>query len=223
MKAKIAEVFESIQGEGIYMGERQIFVRFFGCNLTCRFCDTKLTGFVEYGPCDLLEKIKSYRDIYHSVSFTGGEPLMQGRFLKEILKLTYAEGYKNYLETNGTLPGKLKEVIRYVDIISMDVKLPSSTGLAGFWEAHRQFLKIASSKEVFLKAVICQSTQDSDLMETVKLIKDINPGVILILQPDSRERNFLFGEKLEGFLDICRREGINMCIAPQMHKLLGVK
>ncbi len=223
MKGRIAEVFESIQGEGVYFGEKQIFVRFFGCNLACQFCDTKLYGFIEYGPEELLEKIKSYQGKYHSVSFTGGEPLLQKDFLKQALRLTREHGYKNYLETNGTLALNLKEVIDYVDIVAMDVKLPSSTGMDNFWEMHRRFLKIASSKEVFLKTVICQSTQADDLNETIKLIKKIDPGIILILQPNSNEKNIPFSEKLEDFLDTCKRERINVCIVPQMHKILGVE
>ena len=150
IKGKIAEVYKSVQGEGIYLGEKQIFVRSFGCNLNCRFCDTKLDSFREYEPQELFKEIKLHQDNHRSVSFTGGEPLLQKDFLKEILKLTQKCGLRNYLETNGTLPDELKEVIDYVDIVAMDLKLPSSTGLCGFWGEHRRFLELASRKEVFL-------------------------------------------------------------------------
>src|SRR3990167_3151859 len=103
MTGKIAEVFDSIQGEGLYLGEKQIFVRFFGCNLSCKFCDTKSDRFTEYEPEELFEEIKLYHNSFHSISFTGGEPLLQNDCLKEVLKLTSGHGYKNYLETNGTL------------------------------------------------------------------------------------------------------------------------
>jgi len=72
MKAKIVEVFESIQGEGLYLGEKQIFVRFFGCNLNCNFCDTRPDRFMEYEPQELFKEIELYQDKYHSISFTGG-------------------------------------------------------------------------------------------------------------------------------------------------------
>ena len=146
MKGKISEIFDSIQGEGLYLGERQIFVRFFGCNLGCKFCDTKPGRFIEYEPQELLEEIKLYPKDCHSISFTGGEPLVQKDFLKEVLGLTKKQGYINYLETNGTLSDALNEVIEYLDIVAMDLKLPSSTGLEYFWEAHSKFLKIASAK-----------------------------------------------------------------------------
>jgi len=223
MKGKIAEVFESIQGEGLYLGERQLFVRFFGCNLKCRFCDTKLNRFIEYEPQELIEEIKSYYEGYHSISFTGGEPLLQKDFLKELLYYSCCYGYQNYLETNGTLLDGLSEVIDYLDIVAMDLKLPSSTGLECFWDRHRRFLEIASRKEVFLKTVICQSTKEDDLREVIILIKEINRAATLVLQSNSYEDYSRLNVKLENFRDICLKENISTCIIPRIHKVIGVK
>lgn len=223
MKGKIAEVFDSIQGEGLYLGEKQIFVRFFGCNLNCRFCDTKLRSFLEYSPEELHKELKMYRRDYHSISFTGGEPLVQKDFLKEILKLTYKDNLKNYLETNGTLPEALREVIDYIHIVAMDLKLPSSTGLNSFWDVHRVFLEIASKKEVFIKAVICEYTEEGDLREGLGLIREAAKNAILILQPDSSVSSASLSSKLDSFKDICRRERVTTCVIPQMHKIMGVK
>lgn len=223
MKGRISEVFDSIQGEGIYLGEKQLFVRFFGCNLGCQFCDTKLTHFAEYEPEELFARLKLYRGNFHSISFTGGEPLLQKDFLKEILKLTHQEGFKNYLETNGTLPDALEEVIDYLDIVAMDLKLPSSTGLNDFWDTHRRFFELATSKEVFLKAVICQSTDVEDLKKSLRLIKETNKSVILILQPNSQQEYSQLREKIENLRDICIKDNIIACIIPQMHKKIGIK
>jgi len=224
MKGKISEVFDSIQGEGLYLGERQVFVRFFGCNLNCRFCDTRLNSFLEYEPEELYKELKMYhRRGHHSVSFTGGEPLLQKDFLKEVLKLTHKDNLKNYLETNGTLPDALKEVIDYIHIVAMDLKLSSSTGLNNFWEAHRVFLEVAAKKEVFVKIVICECTEEGDLMDGLKIIRETAKNTILILQPDSGARQASLDSKLDFFKNICRREKIITCVIPQVHKITGVK
>lgn len=223
MKAKIADIFTSIQGEGLYLGEKQLFVRFFGCNLNCRFCDTKLDCFFEYEPQELFKELKLYRRKYHSVSFTGGEPLLQKDFLKEILKLTHKDRLKNYLETNGTLADSLREVIDYVDIVAMDLKFPSSTGLQHLWEEHREFLKIASRKEVFLKAVICSDTKEDDLNEAIRLIREVDRSVVLVLQPNAYEAQAGLAQKLSDFKDTCRKKKVGACIIPQIHKMIGVK
>jgi 7-carboxy-7-deazaguanine synthase len=223
MKGRIAEVFDSVQGEGIYLGEKQIFVRFFGCNLSCKFCDTKLNRFTEYEPEELLEELKLYQDEYHSISFTGGEPLLQKDFLKEILRLSAKSGYRNYLETNGTLWSELEEVIEYLHFVAMDLKFPSSTQMGNVWGFHRKFLGVASKKEVFLKAIICDSTKEQDLMEALSLIKDLNKSAILVLQPNSQENLLQMKIKLERFREICLGENVTACIIPQMHKIVGIK
>jgi len=220
---KITEVFSSVQGEGLYFGEEQIFVRFFGCNLKCKFCDTPLDRFTEYEPEELLQELKLYKNGDCTIAFTGGEPLLQKYFLKAILKLTKKEGYKNYLETNGILHSALEDVIDYVDIVAMDLKLPSSTGLKDFWHHHRRFLEVASKKEAFLKMVICYSTNEEDLREGLRLIHEVNKFLILILQPNSYEDSQTMREKLELFKDIARDNHITACIIPQLHKKIGIK
>ncbi len=224
MKGRISEVFDSIQGEGLYLGEPQVFVRFFGCNLNCRFCDTKLESFMEYDPDELYKELKLYyRKGHHSVSFTGGEPLLQKDFLKEVLKITNKESIKNYLETNGTLPEALKDIIDYVHIVAMDLKFPSSSGMEKLWQAHRVFLEIAAKKEVFVKAVICECTEEGDLLEGVRLIREAAKNTILILQPDSGVSRGALDNKLEFFKNMCRREKVTACVIPQVHKIAGVK
>jgi len=149
MKAKISEVFKSIQGEGLYQGKDQLFVRFFGCNLDCSFCDTKLSSYKQLSLDELLGQIATFSD-YHSLSLTGGEPLLQIDFLKELVEQLKKDGKIVYLETNGSLYQNLTRVIDNIDIIAMDFKLSSSTGMKDFWFEHREFLKVAKTREVFV-------------------------------------------------------------------------
>ncbi|MFH0877376.1 MAG: 7-carboxy-7-deazaguanine synthase QueE, partial [Candidatus Omnitrophota bacterium] len=152
MKAKIAEIFESVQGEGIYAGEKQVFVRFFGCNLTCGFCDTPLTTFKEYSVAELKEEIATFTG-YYALSLTGGEPLLQADFLKDFLGQIRGLDAKIYLETNGTLAGELSKIVDLVDIIAMDFKLPSFCGQE-YWVEHEEFLKSVKAKDVFVKVCV---------------------------------------------------------------------
>ena len=78
--AKISEIFQSIQGEGKYIGAKQVFVRFYGCNIHCAWCDTPYAiGDVpgRFETFDLSEVLKKTKTLYpgcHSVSLTGGGP-----------------------------------------------------------------------------------------------------------------------------------------------------
>ena len=223
MKGKVAEIFLSVQGEGLYVGQRQIFVRLDGCNLSCVYCDTPIRLFREYESQSLFDEISCYGNRCSSVTFTGGEPLVQAKFLKEILGLTKAAGFKNYLETNGTLPQALADVIGLVDIIAMDFKLPSSTGLRDYWREHEEFLRIASSKEVFVKAVINSNTSKQDLCTAIAIINAVDPGIVLVLQPDSNQPYEQLEDKIERLQSFCYQQGILACVIPQVHKLIGVK
>lgn len=222
MKGRINEIFSSIQGEGIYAGQRQVFVRFAECNLNCSYCDTEFGRYREYEPDELLSEIESFGREIHSISFTGGEPLLQKDFLKEISLLTKKADYRNYLETNGTLPLALQEVIDNFDIIAMDIKLPSSGSLNDFWQAHRDFLKIARRREVFIKAVICASTSDKDVMEMYSMLKEARYPGILVLQPNSFEMGGL-NERLALLKKHGEDYSFRIYVIPQIHKLMGVR
>ena len=221
MKAKISEVFKSMQGEGLYQGVSQVFIRFFGCNLRCKFCDTKFDCYKKKTVSELFDEINSFCD-YHSLSITGGEPLLQIGFLKDLVKHIKKQKQKVYLETNGILPENLKKVIDYIDIIAMDFKLPSSTGLEPFWDKHQEFLGIAQEKKVFVKAIIGTATIAEDIYKTIEIIKGAAKKTTLVLQPQN-PFEIAVKTKVEGFEQLCGEEGLEVKVIPQMHKKLGLK
>jgi 7-carboxy-7-deazaguanine synthase len=230
-KAEITEIFSSVQGEGIFVGARQIFIRFKRCNMECVFCDTPNDGAAkEYSPAALMDEVKRLDDAgrsHHSVSLTGGEPLVYVEFLKVFLPLLKKAGFKSYLETNGTLPDELEKIIEFIDIIAMDFKLPSSTADRAYWEEHLKFLRIAAGKKVFVKAVVTPDTKKSDIEEAVFLIKAVDKNIpfIMQLQTPVRGSDKSPGEnRLLEFLDIALKNEVeNSRVIPQMHKILGIK
>ena len=218
--AKIIEIFSSVQGEGPYVGEKQLFVRFYGCNLDCGFCDEKKKDFFsEYASRELVERISESRE--ETVSFTGGEPLLQAGFLREVLS-NLREEKKIYLETNGVLGKELLGILDFVDIISMDFKLPSSTGLRPYWKEHSLFLKKSRKKEVFVKAVVTNETVLSDIEMAVSIIKGIDKNIPFIIQPVSYNNSIEKVDLTGSFFESAKRELRDVRIIPQVHKVLGV-
>ena len=221
MKAKIAEIFKSIQGEGLYLGFNQVFIRFFGCNLNCSYCDTKLHSYVEMEVNEVLSSVLAYKS-YHSISLTGGEPLLQVEFLEELLPLLKDKHKTIYLETNGILYNNLKRIIDYVDIIAMDFKLPSAGKIPDYSVEHEHFLKLCLKKQVFVKAVITEDTDIKDLATLLYVIRNVSNEVPLVLQPES-----LHEDELRQKLDLFHRTALahlnNVTVIPQVHKLMGVK
>jgi len=231
VKAEITEIFSSIQGEGVFIGARQIFVRFRNCNLSCSYCDERnKPASKEYTALELMSELKFLelsKGPHHSVSFTGGEPLLYADFLKAFLPALKKKRFTSYLETNGTLPAELAKIISDIDIIAMDFKLPSSTGERPFWKEHRDFLRIASAKKVFVKAVITEQTVGRDIEKAVRLIKELKENIPLILQPATPIRSSdkeIDKNMLLKFLEIGSKNRIeNIRVIPQMHKILNVK
>lgn len=228
MKAKILEIFRSIQGEGKYAGVKQVFVRFFECNMHCVWCDTPASigdttrNYKEVELADLVRQIESLKDGCHSVSLTGGEPLLQADFIKELIPYLKKMDLPVYLETNGICPRELSQVIDQTDIIAMDIKLPSSTKEKPYWKEHEEFLKIALKKDVFIKTVISADTDQQDIVKAVEVVKRVAPNVLFIIQPNTYElRNGLMDKCLD-FQDYCLKYLSDVRILPQTHKFMKV-
>jgi len=223
-KAKVADIFYSLQGEGIYAGKHQVFVRFYGCRQACNFCDTPLSAYDKYTPIELYHRLKEFTQDYHSVCLTGGEPLLQVDFLKEFLRLLKYDGIRTYLETNGILVDELNDLIDDIDIVAMDFKLPSSAKMPDYWPEHRKFLKTALSKEVFVKMVICSSTEVSDLDKAIDIIiKARAKKIPVILQPNFFELGKELLAKTRSFQKHSLKRLKNVQVIPQLHKITGVR
>ena len=180
-KVKIKEIFSSIQGEGPYVGYKQLFIRFCGCNLNCNYCDTDFkfeSGYKEFCSKELEDEVNKYTDI-HSISLTGGEPLLYADFLKEFLP---AINKPIYLETNATLPDKFLEIKPFIDIVSADIKLESATGINTF-ELHDKFFEACRGVETFAKIVFNENITDDEILKCCELGKKY--GIELILQPET--------------------------------------
>lgn len=229
MNAKILETFYSIQGEGKYVGVPQVFVRFFECNMHCTWCDTPNSigdgkrEYKEYLPLELFDTIKSLWHNCHSISLTGGEPLLQKDFIKEFIPLLKQAGIRIYLETNGIFTKELNDVIDDIDFIAMDLKLPSSTKCRAYWEEHKEFLKVAKQKDVFIKAVISSDTKEEDLKTAIDLVAGIDPAVVFFLQPNHFEIRNGALPKCLAFQNYCSRYLKDVRVLPQVHKFIKMR
>lgn len=207
--ARIQEIFASIQGEGPWIGQRHIFIRFTGCDIACRYCDTpdaQNAGADGTGICRVQKDPASFTREQVScrfspeqltnccsrlrvsgpgspfLSLTGGEPLLQHAFLSAWLP-QIKNRYSVYLETNGIHAAAMASLRHMIDVVSMDFKLPSATGLKPFWEEHKQFLAAARGMKLFVKAVVTADTSDEDVLKCADLIAQYDRTVPLIIQP----------------------------------------
>ena len=224
-RAKIVEIFTSIQGEGPYIGAKQLFIRFCGCNLKCGYCDTNdesNTDSTSFSPEELKSRIEEFNlKSVHSISLTGGEPLLWGGFLADFLPLIK---HKIYLETNSTLKDNLEQIILHIDIISADIKLPSSSGIENSFAFHDEFFKIVKKyhKEVFAKIVFDENILDDEIHDCVKLAEKYD--LELILQPKTvRNEILITKEKMLSVFDKFLALYSNTRLIPQTHKFLGVE
>jgi organic radical activating enzyme len=210
--ANLVEIFSSVQGEGAHVGRSTLFVRFGGCDLRCRWCDSPHTWKparrcrfeVERGsgnfeerenPVDLGDVCAAAERLdvasHAFVSLTGGEPLLQPEAVREVATALRARGPRIHLETHGLAPAALERVVEQIDLVCMDWKLPSDVEWADsarsaddFDALHAEFLGIAlRAPEAVVKVVVTPASTDAEIDAVAARMAEIAPEVPLVLQP----------------------------------------
>lgn len=235
----LSEIFLSFQGEGTEVGRRQLFVRLAGCNLRCRYCDTpdsleRVSTCLVHGPDGQVREIANPLAAgavieaagpllagggVDGTAITGGEPLMQAEFLAQLL--AGAQWPRPILlETNGMLPEPLRAVVALVDVVSMDIKLPSNSGERGFWDQHARFLATAGDK-AYVKVLVDATTDVAEVARAADLVGDRVP---MFLQPITGSGGSvdIGATDLQRFFGAARSRARDIRVLPQTHKMLAI-
>jgi 7-carboxy-7-deazaguanine synthase len=208
-KLRIAEIFESVQGEGEWAGIPSTFVRLSGCNLRCVWCDTPYASWNPEGATmtidSIVEKAVSLRP-RHAV-LTGGEPMLFDP-VEQLAALLKEKGFTITIETAGT-------VFRHVpcDLMSISPKLSNSTPPDDPWrtrhEATRTNLpvlrQLMDAYRFQLKFVVALP---SDVVEIEELLSNLPPvsAEKVLLMPEGRDSKALW-ERARELVPICLDRG----------------
>lgn len=181
----LPEIFTSIQGEGITMGVPSTFIRLYGCNLTCSWCDTKYTWDTKNYPSNNNMIFMTCEEIYEmipdnvqNVVITGGEPMLQSTALDRLIFWLNWNGIPVEIETNGTIFNE--ELINYVNQWNISPKLVSSDNIPIKTKIDDRY---AAMRNTYFKFVI---TSKDDIEEVRDFYNNYNiyPSDRIILMPE---------------------------------------
>jgi len=214
----IKDLFYSFQGEGPWVGYPQLFLRFYGCNIHCDYCDEPdySEDKKKYTLDQLVSQLKQFEHYdVHSLSLTGGEPLMYADAIKEIAPLV---PYPLYLETNATLPDKLNEIKDLVTYFSIDYK-------PGYEEPFEKCLSILKGKDnVFVKYILCPNFPDQDITSLASIVKPYNvPFVIQPVTPFAEVTQKASPDDILRGFSLAKQKLNDVRVIPQTHKFLDLK
>lgn len=216
---KIAEIFYSIQGEGVLLGVPSVFVRTSGCNLRCTWCDTPYTSWHPEGRGLSIEEITAevVRFPASHVVVTGGEPMIAPEIVGLTERLKAADLHIT-IETAGTV-----FVPVACDLMSISPKLANSTPRerdGGRWEAQHERLRyqpdvlkrLIAAYDFQLKFVVSSS---DDLAEIDRMRSELDaPRQKVLLMPEGVSREVL-RERGTWLAEICKSSGYRY--SPRLH------
>lgn len=173
VKTAIHSIYLATEGEGIHIGRPQIFVRFQGCDIGCRNCDSKETWAFK-GPERPLESVLAEIQSIgqtKNVSITGGDPLHDSHIptVVALMNELKKEGYTINIEAAGTKV--VDEVFQLADYISFDFKTPS-TGVVTHPELIEKMAQ-AYPQKFQVKAVIETMDDFKETYHAYQTLKDI--------------------------------------------------
>ena len=204
------EVFYSLQGEGVGLGEPAVFLRLAGCNLSCKWCDTRYAwDWQKYDPRKVTLKIepeevgKEIKKFHpRHLVVTGGEPLLQQDELLRLLRFL-DQGLFIEVETNGTIlpdPGLVKLVSRW----NVSPKLGNSAVPRDKREVPQVFRFFSALPTSFFKFVL---EGEEDLGELEELVVKYNlPSEKITLMPQARDRKTL-ARRSRWLAEVCKKKG----------------
>jgi len=219
---KIAEIFYSVQGEGVFTGMPSVFVRTSGCNLRCTWCDTPYTSWspegAEMSVAEVLAEVRSHPSAH--VVVTGGEPMIQPA-LVELTNALHDSGLHITIETAGTAWAPVA-----CDLMSISPKLANSTPLdreGGRWAAMHERLRhqpevlrrLMAEYPYQLKFVIAAP---EDMEEVERLIIEVDADRSrVVLMPEGIDVETL-AERGRWLVEICKERGYRF--SPRLHVML---
>jgi len=127
----VLEIFgPTIQGEGMVIGRKTMFVRTAGCDYSCSWCDSKFTwdgsekeNIVKMSPEEIVDQLKrTAGDTYDHVTISGGNPALL-RQLDSLIDLLHEDGVQVALETQGS---RWQDWFTKIDELTLSPKPPSS-------------------------------------------------------------------------------------------------
>lgn len=176
---KVVEIFKSIDGEGKRAGLPTTFIRLYGCNLHCSYCDTR------YGCEDANFQIMSIPEIMDkvyelgvkSITITGGEPLIHSG-IQNLIKMLIKEGFWVNVETNGSVPLVMPEptVNRNLLFYTMDYKCPSSD-----MEHKMALYNLSALTEMDVLKFVVGDIKDLD--KSLEIIETYEPKAAIYFSP----------------------------------------
>lgn len=212
---KIAEIFNSIQGEGMLAGIPSVFIRTSGCNLRCTWCDTPYTSWSPEGSemsiDAIVERAQSFAASHAVV--TGGEPMLA----EGMVELTERLGMHVTVETAGTVFQPVK-----CDLMSISPKLENSIPRerdGGRWAAQHDRLRYRPGvlKRLMefpyqLKFVVMS---EADLDEIARIVEDTGADRGRVLLMPEGTGAAAIAERGRWIAEICKREGFRY--SPRLH------
>jgi 7-carboxy-7-deazaguanine synthase len=237
-RVRVSEIFTSIEGEGIFVGKKTLFIRFSGCHLKCKWCDTKYALPLDSGTEYQIDEIKELitnelQPFTYKVNFTGGEPLLQSDAVIELADFIKKQtNLKTYIESSCFDSELFSKVLPFIDICKIEFKTEDSKVVENeeydellLNEVKCLELAVESNKTTYIKIVVTNSTDLESFKNLVSSISDkIKPSSIVgfIIQP-SHGVDQPTVDKLLDTYDIVQPMFPEVRIIPQLHKEIGAR
>jgi len=214
----IIEIYTGFEGEGLFVGTPQVFVRFSGCNLDCPFCDTKYAWdgsvkpilYDDEGLCQELSKYSNYKKI----SLTGGEPLLFVQYMDRLFSNLMGIFDEINIETNGSLYHKNLEILRGNLFLSISPKMDYLSEVNGYIDNLKKLLNVTMKYQI--KFLIDDTKFDKD-MNKLKIFMELFdvPKEKIIIQPVWYEDRD-YSKIVESIMS----KVVDFRVIPQVHKFI---